>query len=71
MFQYRQITEEGVEKCKRSEEAAFKFHDEVVKYISDSREKALFITKLQEAMFWLKKGISLQNEKRKTIKEES
>lgn len=57
-FQYIQPTEEQKEQMQVFRDRFEALAKEISETVSDSRGKSLAITKLEEASFWLNKGIT-------------
>lgn len=57
-FQYIQPTDEQKEVMQVFRDKFELLAKEIVEQVSDSRGKSLAITKLEEASFWLNKGIT-------------
>jgi len=58
-FNYRKMSEKQIEDSQNVRELGVKLALLIDEIIPDSREKSLAITKLEESIMWVNKGISL------------
>ena len=58
-FNYRKMSEKQIEDSQNVRELGVKLALLIDEVIPDSREKSLAITKLEESIMWVNKGISL------------
>jgi hypothetical protein len=67
-FNYRKMSEKQIEDSQNVRELGVKLALLIDEVIPDSREKSLAITKLEESIMWVNKGISLNAKEKESEK---
>ena len=65
-FNYRKMSEKQIEDSQNVRELGVKLALLIDEVIPDSREKSLAITKLEESIMWVNKGISLNTKEKES-----
>ena len=65
-FNYRKMSEKQIEDSQNVRELGVKLALLIDEVIPDSREKSLAITKLEESIMWVNKGISLNKKEKES-----